>query len=59
MKYGNLLKENIDEKYKEYYIDYNNIKKNINIEKVEFIDILKYNILKVEDFIINNVKMIY
>lgn len=50
MKYGNLLKKNIIEKYKEYYIDYNNIKKNINIEKVEFIDILKYNILKVEDF---------
>ena len=59
MKYGNLLKENIDEKYKEYYIDYNNIKKNINIEKEEFIDILKYNKTFSSIFIIKNVKMIY
>jgi hypothetical protein len=40
MKYGNILKENIENEYEKYYIPYNKIKKNIFITSEFFIVIL-------------------
>ena len=40
MKYGNILKENIEHEYEKYYIPYNKIKKNIIINKEFFILII-------------------
>ena len=40
MKYGNILKENIETEYEKYYIPYNKIKKNIFITSEFFIVIL-------------------
>ena len=50
MKYGKILEYNIEENHKDYYIDYNYIKKYITINPLEFINLLSINIDKVETF---------
>ncbi len=50
MKYGKILDENIISEYKNYYIDYKYLKKNILQERKEFIFLLTKEINKVENF---------
>ena len=54
MKYGNILKKNIEKEYEKYYIPYNKIKKNIKISSSLFITLLKKYIEITENFYINN-----
>ena len=50
MKFGNILKANIQPEYEMYYIQYNNLKKNIIIDEFIFIKQLKMQIDIVEKF---------
>ena len=50
MKFGNILKANIQPEYEMYYIQYNNLKKNIIIDEFTFIKQLKMQIDIVEKF---------
>ena len=50
MKFGNIIKENIQQEYEMYYIQYNKLKKNIIIDEFIFIKQLKMQIDIVEKF---------
>lgn len=54
MKFGNLLKENIENEYLNYYIPYNDMKKNIIIDPTKFLNILFHYLDISEDFYISN-----
>lgn len=54
MKYGNILKNNIEKEYTRYYIPYNSIKKNIYLKRSFFLLILNRYCEITEEFYLKN-----